>query len=157
MGGRGGISLAGQMGHQHRDTSGENNHQRHNHSAGPCGTGFLMHLFGFDVFTKGKAADGLARSIHAPNPFDLGCIGNCKDFWTRGKELGVEYDRLYDIPKEGFLEAKRRREMEEEEDDHSLGVNRKGNRASSLLRKGLSMGLSLGRGSRAGYEPVSQV
>jgi hypothetical protein len=117
-----------------------------------------MQLLGLDRFTKGKAADGLARSIHAPNPFDLGCIGNCKDFWTTGKELGVEYERLYDIPKEGLLEAKKRREAEEEDDDHGIGTSRKGSRTSSLLRKSLSMGLALGRGSsRGGYEPVSQV
>ena len=67
-----------------------------------------MNLLGFDRFTKGKAADGLARAAKAPNPFDLGIMGNCKDFWTKGSELGVEYETLYDVPTEGFAEAKRR-------------------------------------------------
>ena len=110
-----------------------------------------MNLLGFDRFTKGKAADGLARAGKASNPFDLGIVGNCKDFWSAGKELGLEYDKLYDVPFEGFREAKRRREREEEEE---------GGRRSSG-RKGLFMGFGgLGRAmgtSRAGYEPVSQV
>lgn len=107
-------------------------------------------MLGFDRFTKGKAADGLAKAGKAPNPFNLGFMGNCKDFWTNGRELGVEYDKLYDVPLEGFQEAKRRREIEGEE-DHGAG-----GRAKSL-RKTLLMGFSLGRSNRAGYEPVSQV
>lgn len=157
MGGRGGVSMAGQMGHGHQHSEQSEAAAGHKHShAGCCGSGFLMQLLGFDRFTKGKAADGLARSTTAPNPFDLGCVGNCKDFWTRGKELGVEYETLYDVPKEGFVEAKRRKEIEEEDDDHSIGSARKSPGASGgFLRKGLSM---VGRGgsSRAGYEPVSQ-
>lgn len=161
MGGRGGASLSSQMGHQHHrqagsdDTgstqSGAPHAHRHNHSiCGGCGGGFLMNLLGFDRFTKGKAADGLARAAKAPNPFDRGMIGNCKDFWTAGGELGVEYERLYDIPPEGFAEAKRRRETEEA-DDHAEGGRKS-------LRKSLLMGFGLRRGnSRAGYEPLSQV
>jgi hypothetical protein len=150
--------MAGQMGHGHGQgesgaAQGQAGH-KHAHGAGCCGSGFLMQLLGFDRFTKGKAADGLARSATAPNPFDLGCIGNCKDFWSRGKELGVEYETLYDVPKEGFVEAKRKREVEEEDEDH-VGA-RKSPGAGGFLRKGLSM---VGRGgsSRGGYEPVSQV
>jgi hypothetical protein len=109
-----------------------------------------MNLLGLDRFTKGKAVDGLARASKAPNPFDLGVVGNCKDFWTAGKELGVEYERLYDVPMEGFKEAKRRREMDEDE-DHGVNGSRKG------IRKTLFMGLGIGWGGRSGYEPVSQV
>jgi palmitoyltransferase len=107
-----------------------------------------MNLLGFDRFTRGTAVDGLARGGKASNPFDLGIIGNCKDFWTAGKELGVKYETLYDVPLEGFREAKRRNEEVEED-----GVRKPSS------RKGLLMGLGLGRssGSRAGYEPVSQV
>jgi palmitoyltransferase len=174
MGGRGGATLSGQMGHRHRgsadagsllpgvDTeettlvgsdaaSGNSTLHRHSGVCAGCGSGFLMNLLGFDRFTKGKAADGLARAGKASNPFDLGIVGNCKDFWTAGKELGVEYDKLYDVPYEGFREAKRRRERDEEEE---------GGRRSSG-RKSIFMGLGgLGRAmgaSRAGYEPVSQV
>jgi palmitoyltransferase len=106
-----------------------------------------MNLLGFDRFTKGKAVDGIARASKASNPFDVGVVANCKDFWTAGRELGVEYEKLYDVPMEGFREAKMRREREE--NDEGLPGGRK-------PRKSLFMGLSLGRGSRAGYEPVSQ-
>jgi hypothetical protein len=169
MGGRGGASLSGQMGHRHQraqdsvlpgvdteDTALVNDAgstasgvvHRHSGVCAGCGSGFLMNLLGFDRFTKGKAVDGLARASKASNPFDQGIVKNCKDFWTAGRELGVEYDKLYDVPVEGFLEAKRRKGREEEED----GVRKP-------TRKGLFMGFGLGRasGSRGGYEPVSQV
>lgn len=155
MGGRGGTSLASQMGHRH-GTHGEQggdagdaiaaqNAHSHKHG-GRCGGmgSFLLSITGFDRFTRGRAADGLARAKDAPNPFDAGCIGNCRDFWSNGGELGVEYERLYDVPPEGLLEAKRRREQEEGED--GLGVGKR--------RRGFFMGF--GR-PRAGYEPVSQV
>ncbi|THG97426.1 hypothetical protein EW026_g4572 [Hermanssonia centrifuga] len=155
MGGRGGASLGQQMGHQHHqhspsDEGGAGGAHGHNHKHSCCGGGgFIMNLLGFDRFTKGKAADGLARAAKAPNPFDLGVSGNCKDFWTSGRELGVEYERLYDVPPEGFLEAKRRRE----EGEDGGGGGRKS------LRKSLLMGIGLGRSgsSRGGYEPLSQV
>ncbi|KZT21326.1 hypothetical protein NEOLEDRAFT_763733 [Neolentinus lepideus HHB14362 ss-1] len=151
MGGRGGASLSGQMGHRHQHrgvpASGEDasmgladsgSTDRHNHQHGlcaGCGSGFLMNLLGLDRFTKGL-------------------VSNCKDFWTIGKELGVEYEQLYDVPVEGFREAKRRRQQEEDEEGHAIGgPARKG------ARKGLLMGFGLGRSgsSRGGYEPVSQV
>jgi len=168
MGGRGGANLSGQMSHRHgrridgvdtEDTSlagtdggnpGTGTVHRHSGICAGCGSGFFMNLLGFDRFTKGKAVDGLARAGKASNPFDLGIVGNCKDFWTAGKELGVKYEMLYDVPLEGFKEAKRRREREGEED----GVGRK----PPSSRKGLFMGFGLGgsSGSRGGYEPVSQ-
>lgn len=122
----------------------------HHHSHAPCGgcgSGFLMHLLGLDRFTKGKAVDGLAKASKASNPFDMGLIANCKDFWTAGNQLGVEYEKLYDVPPEGFAEARRRREMDEGMDD------------TSKTRQGLFMRMGLGFGGRArsGYEPVNQV
>lgn len=129
---------------------------KHTHK-GCCGSGFLMHLLGLDRFTKGKATEGLARSTKAHNPFDLGIFGNCKDFWSRGKELGVEYERVYDVPKEGFIDAKKRREIE---DDSSLSPGYgSGSSGVGSLRKKLTMSLGLGSFGRArsGYEPVSQV
>ena len=152
MGGRGGATLGQQMGHAHQhtgseDTASGSGHHHHRHGACGGGGGMIMNLLGFDRFTKGKAADGLARAAKAPNPFHLGLAGNCKDFWTMGRELGVEYERLYDVPPEGFVEAKRTRMREDGED---------GGRKS--LRQSLLMGLGLGRsGSRSGYEPLSQV
>ena len=166
MGGRGGASLSGQMGHRHGHGNGvseaddassaESTHgQAHRHAGvcAGCGCSFLMNLLGLDRFTTGKATTGLARASKATNPFDLGVVGNCKDFWTAGRELGVEYEKLYDVPAEGFREAKLRREREDDDDDHSISGSRKG------FRKSLFMGLGIGRSgsSRAGYEPVNQV
>lgn len=136
---------------------GELGHKHHHHK-GCCGSGFLMHLLGLDRFTKGKATEGLARSRKADNPFDLGCIGNCKDFWTRGRELGVEYERVYDVPREGFVEAKKRREIEEDSTLSAGYGSGSGSSGVGSLRKKLTMGLGLGSfGRRSGYEPVSQV
>ncbi|KAF8991305.1 hypothetical protein BDQ17DRAFT_309236 [Cyathus striatus] len=149
MGGRG-ASMAGQMGHRHRsssngspvqgldseDTSLVSDPPSHVHKSG-----FLMNLLGFDRFTKGRAVDGLARAGKARNPFDLGLVGNCKDFWSAGRELGVEYEMLYDVPLEGFREAKRRREREEEEDGRKVG---------GTGRKGLFMGIIGRAGSSRG-------
>ena len=174
MGGRGGAGLHQQMGHAHQHGAGSPSEDstggdsgssaasgahvhRHKHACcgGGAGGGFLMHLLGFDRFTRGRAADGLARAARAPNPFDLGVVGNCKDFWSAGSELGVDYQRLYDVPGEGFREAKRRREEESEEG--AAGGSQQGGRKS--LRKSLLMGFGLGRnGARSGgYEPLSQV
>jgi len=176
MGGRGG-SLATQLGHRHGhalqadadDTlSGEATptaghahvHGRHPHNqqhASGCSTGFLMHLLGFDRFTSGKAANGLARAGHAANPFNVGVVGNCRDFWTRGRELGVEYDRLYEVPAEGLREAKRRREHEEAEEVGGGVGGRKGPGLRQKLLLSLGIGGPSARAARGGYEPVSQV
>ena len=176
MGGRGG-SLATQMSHRHNhnhalqadadDTlSGEatptvghtHAHGRpHQQHGSGCSTGFLMHLLGFDRFTSGKAANGLARAGHAANPFSVGIVSNCRDFWTRGRELGVEYDRLYEIPVEGLREAKRRREREEAEEIGGGTGGRKGPGLRQKLLLGLGIGGPSARAARGGYEPVSQV
>jgi hypothetical protein len=159
MGGRGGgPSLGAQMGHQHGpgghahgeaggdagDAIAAQNAHAHKHG-GRCGGGlsFLLHITGTDRFTKGRAADGLARAAKAPNPFDAGVLGNCRDFWTNGGALGVDYTRVYDVPPEGFREASARRAREDGGD--------------AQKRRGLLMGLGLGGRARAGYEPVSQV
>jgi hypothetical protein len=151
MGGRGGVSMAGQDGHSHQSSPTDHSHAGHNHKHGLCGgaSDSLLKLLGLDRFTKGKAVDGMARASKAANPFDMGCISNCRDFWSRGQELGVEYERLYDVPAEGFREAKRRREVEDGE-----GINLGG--GSRSKRKGIwSMGMSLGGGrNRDGYLPV---
>ncbi len=179
MGGRGG-SLATQMSHRHNhalqtdtdDTLSADTlsaeampagghahaHGRHHHQHGSgCSTGFLMQLLGFDRFTSGKAANGLARAGHATNPFNVGVVGNCRDFWTRGHELGVEYDRLYEIPAEGLREAKRRREREDAEEIGGGVGGRKGPGLRQKLLLGLGIGGPSARAARGGYEPVSQV
>jgi hypothetical protein len=174
MGGRGG-SLPTQMSHRHslalqtdtddtlsaEVTPAEGHahaHGRHHHQHGSgCSTGFLMQLLGFDRFTSGKAANGLARAGHATNPFSVGVVGNCRDFWTRGRELGVEYDRLYEIPAEGLQEAKRRREREDAEEIGGGVGGRKGPGLRQKLLLGLGIGGPSARAARGGYEPVSQV
>ncbi|KAH6912148.1 DHHC palmitoyltransferase-domain-containing protein [Coprinopsis sp. MPI-PUGE-AT-0042] len=168
MGGRAGANMSGQMGHrQNRSTgpgevvpgvdsddvsAGGGSTHAHKHSSG-----FLMNLLGFDRFTKGKAVDGLTRAGKAANPFDMGVVANCRDFWSNGKELGVEYEKLYDVPFEGFKEAKRRR-REREDDDLGSGEGASGGRKK---RQGLFMGLVSSpwraSGSRGTYEPVNQV
>jgi len=135
MGGRG-LSLVTQQGHQQHDWDmgemnddddpnpahphphhhGHRHGHRHGHGATGC-WGFLLNVLGFDRFTKGKAADGFIRAGKASNPFDTGIISNCMDFWTKGKEIGVEYEQLYDVPPEGFKKAmERRRRVVDEED-----------------------------------------
>ncbi|GAA5993734.1 hypothetical protein JCM10908_001059 [Rhodotorula pacifica] len=85
---------------------------------------YLLKLLGLDRFTsRGKAISGLAHATRGDvvNPFDLGIRSNCVDFWTRGKELGVEYERLYEIPEAGgggfrrVVAERKRREREEKQ------------------------------------------
>ncbi|KAG8879379.1 palmitoyltransferase akr1, partial [Tulasnella sp. 331] len=168
MGGKGGSHLGHtQLGQAHtagEDADGQDAHNHHGHSHGKggiCGRapGLIMSVLGFDRFTKYKAADGLARAAKAPNPFDLGYIGNCKDFWTTGRELGVDYDQLYDVPADGFREAKRRKLREEADEGFALGHHKRG--SGNVFSRTMSMGRSLtglGGGGRAtgrgyGYEP----
>ncbi|WFD44041.1 protein S-acyltransferase [Malassezia psittaci] len=58
----------------------------------------LMSIVGLDLYTRGKGGQGLSRSRAAANPFDRGLVNNCLDFWTAGDYLGVDYERLYDVP-----------------------------------------------------------
>lgn len=163
MGGRGGQSLATQQGaHRHPGPDslaaaaggGDQDDAvltglvpptRHGHRHAGL-LGLLMNLMGFDRFTRGKAGEGLARAATAQNPFDLGCVGNCRDFWTGGRELGVEYGALYEVPPEGFREAKRRAAREDEED--GMGRRRSG---KGFIGLGI---LGRGRSSRDGYTPL---
>lgn len=147
-----GTSLATQMGHSHvqhdarGDELGDSVGPRHAHKhAGGCagGANFLLNVLGLDRFTKGKAVDGLARAGKASNPFNVGIVGNCKDFWTAGRQLGVEYERLYAVPPEGWAEARRQRRYEEQDG---------GRKSEGVLAK---MGLRIGGSrTREGYLPV---
>lgn len=75
----------------------------------------LLAIVGLDLYTRGGGAEGMVRATSekdkGTNPFDVGIMRNCTDFWTRGKTLGVDYERLYDLPPEGYpaLIAKRKR------------------------------------------------
>ncbi|KAM0786270.1 hypothetical protein ACM66B_007067 [Microbotryomycetes sp. NB124-2] len=97
----------------------------------------LLKILGIDRFTEGKAAEGLANSGKVTNPFDLGLLGNCRDFWSRGRELGIDYTRLYEVPDGGFRRAVRDRKRREKTD-----------LAARVSRVPFAKG-------RAGYERVS--
>jgi len=172
-GGGAGVQMGHRHHHQHQhqhasgsersdeDSEAEGGAHKHNHrrggifamatAPGTCG-GFMLNLLGLDRFTRGRAAHGLAlasSSARTRNPFDLGVVRNCKDFWTMGKEVGVEYGQLYDVPLEGFEEAKRLRATERGEVEHDHDSRGKG-----LLE---TLGLRMGGSSRRGYEPINQV
>jgi hypothetical protein len=108
MGGRG-TSLQGQMGAisalQAATSAGDGegddglpSHHGHSHGHGHKSrltagrTGFLMKLMGLDRFAQKRDREGLVKLTRDGNrnPFDLGCIGNCRDFWSTGREV-----RLY--------------------------------------------------------------
>lgn len=92
------------------DTSsaGGNTGSSHGHKHGSLlgaisGTGnWLLSIVGLDLYTKGKAGEGLKKASRSQNPFDQGIVVNCQDFWTRGRALGVRYEQLYDVPSGGF-------------------------------------------------------
>lgn len=91
----------------------------------------LLSLLGLDLYTKGKAAEGMTLSASDKgqklNPFDVGIWRNCTDFWSRGRTLGVDYtsvsqstclvdspsdsrlmfdhSQLYEVPDGGFKAA----------------------------------------------------
>lgn len=124
MGGKPSITSNAQVGLSHSHGSGEGEGEDHVHGAN-CDhskknsskkggkTNFFLKILGIDRFTSGKAAEGIAKSSTIVNPFDLGFIKNCTDFWTAGKELGVDYTRIYEVPVGGFSKAvaeRRRRE-----------------------------------------------
>lgn len=91
----------------------------HAHHHGRCGalgrictavvatiTGPVFRLVGLDQFTKGKAVSGMARAGRDQNPFDLGLVKNCTDFWCGAK--GVDYVHLYEVPAEGWPAYRRK-------------------------------------------------
>jgi len=75
-----------------------------------------MHLLSFDCFMSSKAVNGLACTGHGVNLYNVGIVGNCRDLWMQGSELGVEYNQVYEILTEGLHKAKRKHKREEDED-----------------------------------------
>lgn len=61
---------------------------------------WLLSIVGLDLYTRGKAGQGLKRAHTALNPFDHGIFSNCKDFWSKGQDLAIDYTTLYDLPRE---------------------------------------------------------
>ncbi|CAE6460940.1 unnamed protein product [Rhizoctonia solani] len=149
MGGKGGTSLSEQHGHSHN-----HNHSHdvrghgHKHKLGGCCGSIastVMSLTGLERYTKFRAGEGLKRSKSARNPFSLGVVGNCTDFWTAGKTLGVDYRTVLDVPPEGFLEAKRRRGNDHEDWNSGAGGGKLMGRLRAMMGQG-----AVSRG----YEPV---
>ncbi|KAK4704778.1 hypothetical protein P7C70_g1431, partial [Phenoliferia sp. Uapishka_3] len=128
MGGKPGVSAAGQQGFVEKYGGGAEGHVHgpacdHGGAKKKKGKGaFLLKILGIDRFTEGKAAEGLAKAGKVTNPFDLGVWRNCADFWNRGRELGVDYTRLYEVPDGGFQRAVRERKRREKEDKDSSRV-----------------------------------
>ncbi|GAA95868.1 uncharacterized protein L969DRAFT_18289 [Mixia osmundae IAM 14324] len=113
---------------------------RHSHGCGCCSCigrilpASLLSVIGLDLYTRGGAASGLVKTTQSPsNPFDLGLIRNCTDFWTRGRTLGVDYTALYDVPPEGYRSVLRRRADQASEDSRS------GKRSSTSRSTGYEM------------------
>ncbi len=143
------------LGHSHHHPHGHRHGHRHGHGATGC-WGFFLNVLGFDRFTKGKAADGFARAAKASNPFDIGIISNCMDFWTKGREIGVEYEKLYDVPPEGFKTTmERRRRVVDEEDRHDEMVNPHSGKIKGIASRYIPglLGARLPRSN--GYQVVS--
>ncbi|WVQ72310.1 palmitoyltransferase AKR1 [Cryptococcus sp. DSM 104548] len=66
----------------------------------------LMGILGLDRFTKGQALGGMKRAGKDQNPFDMGFVKNCTDFWLPHND--VDYTTLYEIPPEGWRAYRRK-------------------------------------------------
>ncbi|WVR03185.1 hypothetical protein IAU60_000176 [Kwoniella sp. DSM 27419] len=104
----------GAAGHVHGPGCEHGNHA-HGHSHGPvqiCSalakmlSGPLMGILGLDRFTKGKALGGMKRAGRDQNPFDMGVVKNCTDFWLPSDD--IDYATLYDMPSEGWRAYRRK-------------------------------------------------
>ncbi|WRT63294.1 uncharacterized protein IL334_000199 [Kwoniella shivajii] len=97
----------------------ECNHSEGGHSHGIKGicqglgkviSGPLMNILGLDRFTKGKAIGGMKKAGKDQNPFDMGFVKNCSDFWIPSRD--IDYTQLYEIPPEGWRAYRRRIAMQ---------------------------------------------
>lgn len=91
----------------------------------------------------------------------MGLVRNCQDFWTRGRELGVRYEELYDVPVGGF---RTRRDRERGEPGSISGGRVEGGSSQGAggAQRRWSMWAGLKRGfeatpRRGGYELVSSM
>lgn len=105
-------------------------HAHHQHGPARCCQSMmapLLRILGLDLFTKGKAINGMARAGAGQNPFDMGLVRvslicfdapvlqkadspqNCQDFWGHPEE--VDYTSLYEIPPEGWTSYRRQLRM----------------------------------------------
>ncbi|KAG8852327.1 palmitoyltransferase akr1 [Serendipita sp. 405] len=98
----------------------------------------------------------LPSDFCAATTFDSFLTSLLIDFWTNGREVGVDYQRLYEVPSEGFQESKRRR-RERLEEEGLLGDEGSSGRKGFMRRMSIGGWGSLlgGRTSgREGYTPV---
>ncbi|WVQ82594.1 palmitoyltransferase AKR1 [Cryptococcus sp. DSM 104549] len=72
-------------------------------------TGPLMTILGLDRFTRGQALGGMKRAGRDQNPFDMGVVKNCTDFWLPDDD--IDYTTLYEIPPEGWRAYRRKLAM----------------------------------------------
>ncbi|KAK0544456.1 palmitoyltransferase akr1 [Tilletia horrida] len=116
---------------------------------------WLLSIVGLDLYTRGKAGEGLKRAGQASNPFDRGYIANCEDFWTRGKKLGVRYEELYELPTSsdtsGVVNA------HDNEGGHPVEENTQGRRRWSMWEAFRRSGADETAGSDEGRGHYSQV
>ncbi|WWC67222.1 uncharacterized protein I206_101129 [Kwoniella pini CBS 10737] len=110
------ASGASNNGHVHGP---ECNHGNAGHDHGIMGickglgkviSGPLMNILGLDRFTKGKALGGMKKAGKDQNPFDMGFIQNCSDFWIPSRD--IDYTQLYEIPSEGWRAYRRKIAMQ---------------------------------------------
>ncbi|WVQ64390.1 uncharacterized protein L199_002556 [Kwoniella botswanensis] len=73
-------------------------------------SGPLMNILGLDRFTKGKALGGMKKAGRDQNPFDMGFVQNCTDFWIPSRD--IDYTQLYEIPSEGWRAYRRKIAMQ---------------------------------------------
>ncbi|KAH8822648.1 ankyrin [Flagelloscypha sp. PMI_526] len=144
MGGRGGSSLAGQMGHRHQPApAGEDSalidgNSTHSHSHRPGG--FLMNLLGLDRFTKGRA------SGKASNPFDF------RVSWPTAKIFGQQEESWVYNMRHCMMFLLKALGKPSGGDLKKMTKSGVGKPSS-----GLFMGFLGGARRREGYEPVNQV
>ncbi|OCF34803.1 palmitoyltransferase AKR1 [Kwoniella heveanensis BCC8398] len=110
------TSTGGQGGHVHGPECNHGGGGHHAHGiTGICKglakviSGPLMNILGLDRFTKGKALGGMKRAGRDQNPFDMGFVQNCTDFWLPSDD--VDYTALYEIPPEGWKAYRRKMRM----------------------------------------------
>ncbi|GJN94302.1 hypothetical protein Rhopal_007376-T1 [Rhodotorula paludigena] len=119
---------------------------------------FVLKLLGLDRFVGPRRArasptTATAAADASTNPFDLGVVGNCVDFWTSGRELGVRYDELWGIPEGGYRRAVGERKRREREERERNGAGAGG--GGWFARGGGGAGAAGGGERPRGYERVA--
>lgn len=135
------ASASTESGHVHGPQCRHGHSHAHAHSHNPlklcsalvskCVPNALLAIVGLDLYTRGRGAEGMAKAAEkggGNNPFDVGLVRNCTDFWTRGKTLGVDYQTLWEVPPEGFraILIQRKRALADQAQTHASSRKRGG-------------------------------